>query len=509
MFRVRSLRWRLTAFYLAMLSGLLLLLGVAQYFAIREVLLRSNADVLVNHYTTTLMVFRKEQQALTGTSLPRTAGSTSPRPTIQRLLLSQQFAKTLASARISALIIGPSGEPVPGAWAPATNTDEPPLTLSTAQYLAALAGRQHLYYLAPQGDTTYLAILVPIRPAQARTIGLAQLSVPMDSIEQTLRQDRWLVLIGSLSVLVLAALVTPLIVARALRPLHQVARTAGALAAGDYTQRVSVPQTDDEIGKVAVAFNEMAGGIEQAFEVRRQSEERMRQFVADASHELRTPLTALAGYIDVLGRRDSVDPETLQSSLAAMQRESGRMTRLVTDLLTLTRFESGRGPSLRPTALDAWLGSALDELSLKDQGVAETRRLEPGLIVNIDPDVLKQVVNNLAQNAVKYAPAAEQRWSCFTQGTRAGFRLEDTGPGISTQDLPHIFERFYRGEKARDRAAGGSGLGLAIARSIVEAHGGTIEGQSPPGGGAIFTVWLPLAKPESTGTNLHLGRGGG
>jgi two-component system OmpR family sensor kinase len=292
-------------------------------------------------------------------------------------------------------------------------------------------------------------------------------------------------------VLLLALLLTPLIVARALRPLNQVARTAGALAAGDYKQRVPGTHGDDEIGKVAQAFNEMAGGIEQAFEVRRQSEERMRQFVADASHELRTPLTALAGYIDVLGRRNSVDPEILQSSLAAMQRESGRMTRLVTDLLTLTRIESGRGPTLRPLALDAWLAGALDELGLKDLGVPEARQFEAGLVVNIDPDALKQVVNNLAQNAMKYAPGAEQHWSCFGHGPRAAFRVEDTGPGISAQDLPHIFERFYRGEKARDRAAGGSGLGLAIAKSIVEAHGGTIEATSPPGAGATFTVWLP------------------
>jgi len=164
----------------------------------------------------------------------------------------------------------------------------------------------------------------------------------------------------------------------------------------------------------------------------------------------------------------------------------------VTDLLTLTRIESGRGPALRPLPLDAWLAAALDELGLPDQGVTATRRFEPGIMVNIDPDALKQVANNLAQNAMKYAPGAEQHWSCFAEGTRAAFRVEDAGPGISGQDLPHIFERFYRGEKARDRAAGGSGLGLAIAKSIVEAHGGTVAVESEPGKGSTFTVSLPL-----------------
>jgi len=269
--------------------------------------------------------------------------------------------------------------------------------------------------------------------------------------------------------------------------------TAGALAAGDYKQRVTVPKTRDEIGTLAVAFNQMAAGIDHAFEVRRRSEEQMRHFVADASHELRTPLTSIAGYIDVLGRRDAVDRETLQASLAAMQQESARMTRLVNDLLTLTRFESGKAPSRQPLRLDQFVNQALDDLSLRDRGAVESRDIQPGVTVTADPEALKQVVINLAQNALKYAPGAEQRWSVFTADGRAAIRLQDTGPGISRQDLPHIFERFYRGEKARDRSAGGSGLGLAIARSIVEAHQGTIEAASEPGQGATFTAWLPLA----------------
>jgi two-component system, OmpR family, sensor kinase len=294
-------------------------------------------------------------------------------------------------------------------------------------------------------------------------------------------------------VLLLAALLSPLIVGRALRPLEQMSATAGALAAGDYKQRVAAPRTQDEIGNLALAFNQMAAGIDQAFDVRRQSEDRMRQFVADASHELRTPLTAIAGYLDVLARREEVDPATLREALEAMKRESSRMTRLVNDLLTLTRFESGRAPSLRPLPLDTWLGQTLDELRLEEQGAPSRRDLQAGIVVQVDPDALKQVVINLAHNALKYAPGAEQDWSCFSENGRAAIRLHDRGPGIAPQDLPHIFERFYRGEKARDRSTGGAGLGLAIARSIVEAHQGTIQAESQPGQGATFTAWLPLA----------------
>ena len=169
------------------------------------------------------------------------------------------------------------------------------------------------------------------------------------------------------------------------------------------------------------------------------------------------------------------------------------MTRLVNDLLTLTRFESGTAPHRQRLRLDAFLNQALDELSLRQHGVVEARDIRPGLTVEADPEALKRVVVNLAENALKYAPGAEQRWSVFSVDGRAAIRLEDAGPGISRQDLPHIFERFYRGDKARDRSAGGSGLGLAIAKSIVEVHSGSIEAQSEPGKGATFTAWLPLA----------------
>jgi signal transduction histidine kinase len=169
------------------------------------------------------------------------------------------------------------------------------------------------------------------------------------------------------------------------------------------------------------------------------------------------------------------------------------MTRLVNDLLTLTRYESAPSGQRRVLQLDAFLNQALDELGLPDQGATVTRRIQPGIEVEADPDALKRVIGNLAQNAVKYAPGSEQRWSLFAADGRAAIQVEDTGPGIPRRDLPHIFERFYRGEQARDRSTGGSGLGLAIVKSIVEAHDGQIEASSEPGHGATFTAWLPLA----------------
>jgi two-component system OmpR family sensor kinase len=495
--RFHSLRWRLTFLYVGLLTVLLVLLGVGQYVAAREVLLRSNADVLTNDYKAVLQAFVRQQAALRAQSqarLPNTA-ATTPRP-LRGAALLRAFAADLASRQISAAVFTVDGGLV--SFQPATSTpDQPVVSLATADYLTAvIGGHPRPYYLAaagaPPANNLVVLNLIRLSPT-AKPVGIAQLSIPTADIDRTLTFDRLIAITGSLVVLLLALLLSPLIVGRALRPLEHMSASAGAMAAGDYSQRVPVPPAGDEIGELAAAFNQMAAGVDQAFQMRRQSEERMRQFVADASHELRTPLTAIAGYLDVLSRRETVDPETLRSSLAAMQGESGRMTRLVNDLLTLARFESGRAPALEPTRLEVFLNQTLDELQLEEQGVPVVRRLQPGITVRADADALKRVIQNLAQNAVKYAPGAEQRWSCFAQDGRAGFQVEDSGPGISPRDLPHVFERFYRGEKARDRSTGGSGLGLAIARSIVEAHGGSIEAHSPPGEGAIFTVWLPLA----------------
>ncbi|GAC1479781.1 MAG: HAMP domain-containing sensor histidine kinase [Candidatus Dormibacteria bacterium] len=479
--RFRSLRWRLTAFYIGLLAVLLLLAGIAQYFAAREVLFRSNGEVLTSEYVAVGQAFRKQA-----------AGRTTAATPLRALLLSQQFAAELRSRTVSSAIFDLNGGRIVDAPATLGTGDTP--TLRTEDYLAALHRKPQPYYLASALDgTPYLVVLNVIRNG-TRPIGLAQLAIPTDDIDRTLRLDREVAIVGSLTVLLLTLLLSPLIVGRALRPLGQISRSAAALAGGDYKQRVPVATTGDEIGSLAAAFNQMAAGIEQAFEMRRHSEDQMRQFVGDASHELRTPLTSIAGYLDVLSRRASIDTEVLRESLDAMRQETARMTRLVSDLLTLTRFESRPATHRRRLAVDSWLEEALDELKMADRGIKETRSFASGLTVDADPEALKHVIANLAQNALKYAPGADQDWSAYGDSGMVVIRLQDGGPGVPHDDLPHLFERFYRGSKARDRTTGGSGLGLSIAKSIIEAHGGRIEAASAPGSGAVFTIRLPQAQ---------------
>jgi len=252
----RSLRWRLTFFYLGLLSVLLLLGGTAQYFAAREVLFRSNADVLTSEYSAVLQAFRRQNAARIGLSLPGTSG-TAAAP-VRAILLSQQFATQLRSRRISAAIFDVNGGLVAAAPATIGPADVP--TLRTQDYLAAIRTKPLPYYTAT-GDapTSYLLVLNVIRNG-TRPIGLAQLAISTDDIDRTLRLDREVAVAGSLLLLLLALALSPLIVGRALHPLEQMSRSAGALAAGDYKQRVSATNTGDEIGNLAEAFNKMAAG---------------------------------------------------------------------------------------------------------------------------------------------------------------------------------------------------------------------------------------------------------
>src|SRR2546423_5361819 len=252
MARFRSLRWRLTFLYLGLLAVLLLAGSVAQYYAAREVLFRTNADVLASEYSAVFTAFRK-------------ANATRPAAALRALILSQQFSNALRSRNTSAAVFDLNGGRV--ALTPASLGAEEVPSLTTQDYIDAARGKPKAYYLATGSDgiTNYLVVLNVVRNG-TRPLAIAQLAIPTDEIDQTLRADRQLAIVGSLLVLLVAGLLSPLIAGRPVRPLQQVSTPAGALAAGDYKQRVSVPKTADEIGKLAVAVNSMAPGVDPAFE---------------------------------------------------------------------------------------------------------------------------------------------------------------------------------------------------------------------------------------------------
>jgi signal transduction histidine kinase len=369
--------------------------------------------------------------------------------------------------------------------------------LSSTELDGALAGRESAAQVIDNASGEgQLVVAFPVHAnvgSRNPSCLAAQLGTPMAPIDDVLSTDRDALLLGAGAVLLLALLAGLWLTERTLGPLHRVTATAGKLAAGDLRARSRLPERGDEVGTLARAFDDMADRIEVAFAAQAESEARTRRFIADASHELRTPVTALKGYIDVLRRGVSRDPESLEAALSAMARESERMRVLVLDLLTLARIDAH--PPLTPERIDLneVLAGVLDEGVPGMPGELVRQFAAPPVMVTADRGSMVTIARNLLVNACKYAPGARQVWSTEAQDGQARFSVLDEGPGISAADLPHVFERFYRGEKTRAREEGGSGLGLSIVQGLVQAQGGEVLIESAETRWTRVTVRLPVA----------------
>lgn len=292
---------------------------------------------------------------------------------------------------------------------------------------------------------------------------------------------------GGLAAVMVAAGVALLLARGITRPIERMMEATRRIAAGDYRERVTVASRD-ELGELARALNEMAAGLERVEGLRR-------ELVVNVAHELRTPLTGLEGYLE--GLADGIFAPTPET-LARMRAETARLRRLVEDLTELSQLESGRWRlERRPVQVAHVAAAVADALRPQferkgvglDVTVAEGLRPVPG-----DADRLGQVLTNLLTNALRFTPPGGQvTVEAWAERDCVRLAVSDTGSGIAPEDLPHVFERFYRADRARAQATGGSGIGLAIVKHIVEAHGGTVVVGSAPGRGSRFEVRLPLA----------------
>ncbi|MBT0566906.1 cell wall metabolism sensor histidine kinase WalK [Williamsia sp. CHRR-6] len=336
------------------------------------------------------------------------------------------------------------------------------------------------------------------------TYGSSILAVKLTDVDDTVTRLIWLQFGVGLAVVAVVGGVGYLLVHNSLRPLRRVEATARAIADGDLDQRVPTSASGTEVGRLAESLNVMLHQIQEAFAATEQSEEqarasedRMRQFVADASHELRTPLTSIRGFAELYRQGAMTDPEQLMSRIES---EAGRMGLLVEELLMLARLDAHR--PLERTHVDL-LALASDSVH-SARAMAPDRRIDlrvldgPGVpAVMGDAARLTQVLGNLITNAVKHTPAdASISVEVGTDDTDAVLRVVDTGPGLAPEDRAKVFERFYRGDDSRTRAtgSGGSGLGLSIVSALVTAHDGTVTAQDTPGGGATFVVRLPRSQ---------------
>ncbi|WP_420880074.1 sensor histidine kinase [Rhodococcus sp. (in: high G+C Gram-positive bacteria)] len=329
--------------------------------------------------------------------------------------------------------------------------------------------------------------------------GTTTVAVKLTDIDATV--ERLVVLqvgIGAV-VLVVLGFASYFVVRRSLRPLREVEETAAGIAAGDLHRRVPEWDQRTEVGRLSSALNGMLAQIQTAFaataaseESARQSEERMRRFVADASHELRTPLATIRGFAELYRQGASTDPEMV---LSRIEGQAQRMGLLVEDLLLLARMDAQRPFDRHPVDLLAVAADAVHDARAR----SPQRRIMLEILPNSEPAEvlgddarLRQVVGNLLGNALDHTPEnTDVTVRVGTDGADAVVEVADTGPGLDGDDAARVFERFYRADASRTRASGGSGLGLSIVAAIVAAHGGTVGVDSAPGKGATFRVRLP------------------
>jgi len=274
------------------------------------------------------------------------------------------------------------------------------------------------------------------------------------------------------------------LVGRAIRPIEDISATAVKISAGDLSQRINVAEAESELGQLASVLNSTFARLETAFA-------QQQQFTADAAHELRTPVSVMLTQTQTALNRERSAPE-YRETIEACQRATQRMRRLIESLLELARLDAGREQMKRmkfDLSQTAWDCVELVRPLAAERGVKIHCDL-PAVDGYGDSERLSQVITNLLANDVQYNKInGEVRISAKLQGSMILLAVSDTGPGISSEDLPHVFERFYRADPSR--SSGQTGLGLAISRAIVEAHGGTIEVSSQPGTGTTFTVALP------------------
>jgi two-component system, OmpR family, sensor kinase len=352
-------------------------------------------------------------------------------------------------------------------------------------FAAALAGRRALSDVV-ENDRAIRILSVPITVG-TNVVGVLEVGQSREPLQDTMRGLRDLLLLLGAGALLIAGLLGWLVAHRGLRALQTISAEAATIAARrDFGRRLHLDCRPDEIGQLARTIDTLLDTVEDTLRTHR-------EFVADTSHELRNPLLAIRTNIELLDRL--TDREERAECRREAREQIERMSRLVADLLLLARVEAGELVERRPIQLNALLQRVAGEAAERAIGPRVQLDAPEPIECLGDEGRLIQIVTNLVDNALRHTPPGGTiMLGAHQQDGWARLTVRDTGEGIGSEHLPHVFERFYRADKTRARATGGTGLGLAIVKHLTEAHGGRVTVESAPGQGSCFAVWLPLRR---------------
>ena len=478
------IRWRLTIFNALVIGSILLALGLALFLLQRHTLLDSIRE------TASDRALAAAKEIDRGEGLDEEDGRFELDGGLQRGLTRDGVFIVVRDGR--GRIIAPqtgnllnNGETQDKLWRKVLETGKP----------------AHDTFTLQQEGLTYV-YAVPVSPPEqpARIVEAGKSYEPaQDNVYKMA-----LVLASGFTVAFLLSVVGAYLLARnALSPVSAVVRAAHRITEGDLSKRLPVVHPKDEIGDLAATINGMLSRLEKTLARLQETIDRQRRFVADASHELRTPLTSIHSYAQVLEEWALRDPQIGPESVAAIKRESERMKGLVENLLELARGDEGMKLHLKDNNLTEVVQEAAESARAAVNGkvliecpTSKQRVQEEGVSAVFDRERLRQALSILLDNAVKYTPEGGRvSMRIVQEDASVGVEVSDTGIGIPEEQIPHVFERFYRAEEARSTE--GLGLGLSIARQIAEDHGGSIEARSKPREGSTFIIRIPRGIPRS------------
>ena len=455
-----SLRVRLALLYTILMGGILLIFGTAVYIAV--------SLTLTNQLDKILEIEARD--------IVQNTKASTPGP------IQIDFSAINLSPDVLVQVWGPNGELLAYSY-------NLPDYLRNSLDPEGLQSGKPVFRNTIAGEEELRVLSVPlVISGSNRIISTLQVAVLSEVVGSTQQVLLFVLIIGTLIAMVVAGIAGWYSTNQVLEPLEVVTETATQITRADDLSRRIIYQgsPDDEVGQLIRAFNHSLERLENLFNAQR-------RFLADVGHELRTPLTVIKGNIDLMRRMNCTDEESMDS----INNEVDRLTRLVGDLLLLAQAESGKMPLVWNTVeLDTVLLDVLQQMRVlaKDKLQLKIGEIDQVQVCG-DQDRLKQVLVNLIGNAIKYTPAGgDVILGLAKVEKRARLTVSDNGPGIPPDDLPHIFERFYRGEKSRTRSKDGKGfgLGLSIAYWIIRNHGGQIEAFNREPTGTTFCVWLPL-----------------
>lgn len=466
---MNSLRTRIAVWYGALIIAVIVLAAIALNFAFRQILIDQAK----------LRIAATSDEIVQQIAEARTLGFFEPVPVLVTLTDRanlDHWASPTTYVQIDALTGYPIGK--------SSNMGAlriPPQTV--------FRGTDRSFEIERTADAAELIVMDRLISSDKEPIAIAHVAERLDDVQQLVRKARQILFVVTLLGTIVVVAASFVIASTAIDPIQRLTAAMAEIGSDRLDRRITWTTRTDEVGKLATAFNAMLARLQEAFA-------RERQFISDASHELKTPLTVINANAQMLQRWGDRDEAVRRESLAAIIGESSQLAGMVSGMLTLAKADSGDSIPKEPLVLEPLIADVVAharERADRKGLQLEAQLAEGSTIVFGDPSLLRQLVNNLIDNALKFTERGRIDVSLAADDATAVIEVADTGVGIEPDIAERLFDRFFRSDVSHSRTIEGTGLGLAIVRSIARVHGGTVGARPRPDGGSVFSVALPVA----------------